>query len=203
MQISINKTKLTAIIITVILMTSAFMLMTPQAQAVEYATPVSGPVPAGETPSVYVDTTAHLSFRPNPIGQDQIFLVNIWTTPATYSGRYHPDYKVTITKPSGQQHIVTLDSYDADATAWFEWIADEVGEWTIRFDFQGTFFPEGYYQGIGFFGGGDTYLDSAYYRPSTSGDWKLTVQEDIVYSWPEPGITDDYWTRPVQVEHRD
>ena len=48
MQISINKTKLTAIIITVILMTSAFMLMPPQAQAVEYATPVSGSVPAGE-----------------------------------------------------------------------------------------------------------------------------------------------------------
>ena len=86
---------------------------------------------------------------------------------------------MTITKPSGQQHIVTLDSYDADATAWFEWIADEVGDWTIRFDFQGTFFPEGYYKGIGFFGGDDTYLDSAYSRPATSGDWKLTVQEDI------------------------
>ncbi|UCC58333.1 MAG: PQQ-binding-like beta-propeller repeat protein, partial [Candidatus Bathyarchaeum sp.] len=86
--------------------------------------------------------------------------------------------------------------------AWFEWIADEVGDWTIRFDFAGTYFPGGEVPG-GFFEPPTVQLDSAYYEPSTSGDWTLTVQEDIVYSWPEPGIIDDIWTRPVQVEHRD
>ncbi len=207
-KFSINKTKLTATIFTVLLMVSAFMLITPQISAqgeedIEFAVPVSGPLPEGETASVYVNVSAHLSFRPNPVGVGQIFLVNIWTTPAVYSGRYHPDYKVTITKPSGESTEVLIDSYNADATAWFEWLADEVGDWTIRFDFQGTYFPEGYYEGLGVFGGGPTWLESAYYRPATSGDWTLTVQEDIVYSWPEPGITDDYWTRPVQVEHRD
>jgi hypothetical protein len=202
---SINKNKLTATIVTVLLIVSSFVLLTStiQAQDVTFAEPVSGPVPDGETPSVYVDVSAHLSFRPNPVGLNEIFLVNIWTTPATYSGRYHPDYKVTITKPSGESHEVLMDSYNADATAWFEWIADEVGDWTIRFDFQGTYFPEGYYEGLGVFGGGPTLLDSAYYNPTTSGDWTLTVQEEPVYGWPELGITDDYWTRPVQVEHRD
>jgi hypothetical protein len=201
----INKTKLSTTILIALLTISAFTLLTVQlnAQEQEIEVPITGPIPAGETATVTISPTAHLSFRPNPIGLNQIFLVNLWTTPALYSGRYHPDYKVTITKPSGQQHVVTMDSYNADATAWFEWIADEVGDWTIRFDFQGTYFPEGYYEGVGFFGGGITYLDSAYYEPATSGDWTLTVQEDIVYSWPEPGITDDYWTRPVQVEHRD
>ncbi|MCJ7614469.1 PQQ-binding-like beta-propeller repeat protein, partial [Candidatus Bathyarchaeota archaeon] len=204
MQISINKTKLTAIIIMTILMTSAFMLIvnTP-VQAQEYAEGVSGPPPPGVTPYVEIDTTAHLSFRPNPIGVNQIFLVNMWVTPGLYSGRFHPDFTVTITKPSGQQPVVVMDSYNADGTAWFEWIADEIGDWTIRFDFLGTWFPNGTYLGIGFFGGGATYLESAYYRPSTSGDLTLTVQEDIVYSWPEPGPIDDYWTRPVPVEHRD
>ena len=205
MQISINKNKLTATIIMVLLTTSAFMILTTQlrAQEQEIEEPISGPIPTGETATILISPTAHLSFRPNPIGLGQIFLVNIWTTPAVYSGRHHPDYKVTITKPSGAEHVVVLDSYKADATAWFEWIADEVGDWTIRFDFEGTYFPEGYYEGIGFFGGGITYLDSAYYEPATSGDWTLTVQEDIVYSWPEPGPIDDYWTRPVQIEHRD
>jgi hypothetical protein len=204
-KISINQKKLVTTLLVAILITSVFMIMVTQlnAQDVEVETPISGPLPAGETPTVTISPTAHLSFRPNPVGVGQTFLVNIWTTPALYSGRYHPDYKVTITKPSGQQHEVLIDSYYADATAWFEWIADEVGDWTIRFDFQGTYFPEGYYEGIGFFGGGMTYLDSAYYEPATSGDLTLTVQEDIVYSWPEPGPTDDYWERPVAVEHRD
>ena len=205
MNFSINKSKITALLFAALLIISALLIATPQiiAQDIEFEEPISGPLPAGETPSVYVDTTAQLSFRPNPVGLGQIFLVNIWTSPAVYSGRYHPDYKVTITKPSGESTEVLIDSYYADATAWFEWIADEVGDWTLRFDFQGTYFPEGYYEGLGVFGGGPTWLDSAYYNPSTSGDWTLTVQEDIVYSWPEPGITDDYWTRPVQVEHRD
>ncbi len=142
MNISINKTKLTATIVITILMISAFTLMTNQirAQDVEVEVPISGPIPAGQNATILISPTAHLSFRPNPVGQNQIFLVNIWTTPGLYSGRYQPDYKVTITKPSGQQHVVTLDSYYADATAWFEWIADEIGDWTIRFDFQGTYF---------------------------------------------------------------
>ncbi|MFC1487032.1 PQQ-binding-like beta-propeller repeat protein [Thermoproteota archaeon] len=205
MNISINKTKLTATTITAILIISTFMLIIPQLQAQEIqdAGGVPGPLAPGLTPSVTIDTTAHLSYRPNPIGLNQIFLVNLWTTPATYSGRQHLDYTVTITKPSGAETVFTIDSYHADATAWFEWIADEVGDWTLRFDFLGTYYPNGTYVGIGFFGGGQTYIDSSYYRPSTSGDLTLTVQEDIVYSWPEPGPPTGYWERPVAVEHRD
>jgi hypothetical protein len=96
---------------------------------------------ARATPEVIITPNAHLSFRPNPVGLNQIFLVNLWTSPALHPSRYHPDYTVTITKPSGQEQVVKLDLYHADATAWFEWIADEVGEWTLRFDFLGTYFP--------------------------------------------------------------
>ncbi len=214
MEILQKKEQIAAIIFTVVLLTSTFILLTTVTVYAQDETPhggepsggtglgISGPLPAGETPSVYIDTSAHLSYRPNPVGLNQIFLVNIWTSPALHASRYHPNYTVTITKPSGAEQVVTLDSYKADATAWFEWIADEVGEWTIRFDFLGTYFPAAEVPG-GFMEPPTVMLDSAYYRPSTSGDWTLVVQEDTVYSWPEPGITDDYWTRPVQVEHRD
>ncbi|PVX25608.1 MAG: hypothetical protein CW691_03975, partial [Candidatus Bathyarchaeum sp.] len=204
MEILKVKTKLTAILIITILVISAFIIMAnvPVHAQTGDEVPVSGPLPAGATPDVFIDTTAHLSFRPNPIGLNEIFLVNLWTSPATHRARYHPDYTVTITKPSGHQDVITIDSYNADATAWFEWIADEVGDWTIRFDFLGTYFPGGEVPG-GFFEPPVVTLDPSYYRPSTSGDWTLTVQEELVYPWPEPGITSDYWTRPVQVEHRD
>ena len=79
MKKSINKNKLTATIVTVLLIVSSFMLLTStiQAQDITFAEPVSGPLPTGETPSVYVDVSAHLSFRPNPVGLGEIFLVNI------------------------------------------------------------------------------------------------------------------------------
>ncbi|MFC1487710.1 PQQ-binding-like beta-propeller repeat protein [Thermoproteota archaeon] len=203
MQNSINKTKLTATIIMAILIISTFVLMTNvSVQAQDTGEPVSGPLAPGITPDHTINVNAHLSFRPNPVGLNQIFLVNLWTTPALHRSRHHPDYTITITKPSGQETTFQIDSYEADATAWFEWIADEVGEWTIRFDFLGTYFPPGEVPG-GFFEPPVVTLPSAYYPPATSGDLILTVQEDIVYSWPEPGPPTGYWTRPVQVEHRD
>ncbi|PVX26299.1 MAG: hypothetical protein CW716_06290, partial [Candidatus Bathyarchaeum sp.] len=205
MNFSINKPRFTATIIIAILLTSAFMLMssaTVVAQEEEGEVPVAGPLPSGADPSVTIDTTAHCSFRPNPVGVGETFLVNLWTSPATHASRYHPDYKVTITTPSGEETEFLINSYKADATARFEWIASEVGEWTIRFDFQGTYFPGALVEG-GFMEMGLVTLESAYYNPSTSGDLTLVVQDSLVYPWPEPGITDDYWTRPVQVEHRD
>ncbi len=204
MKKTLNKNKIAAIAL-VLLMASVVLTLYTPAQAQEYEDPggISGPKPPGVTPYVEIDTTAHLSFRPNPVGVGQTFLVNLWTTPALYSGRHHKDYTVTLTDPDGNEDVITIDSYHADATAWFEYVADQVGNWTLRFDFLGTYFPNGTYVGIGFFGGGPTYLESAYYRPSTSGDLTLTVQEDPVYPWPEPGPPTDYWTRPVVVEHRD
>jgi hypothetical protein len=206
-----KKTKFAAIIAIVLLMSSALLMVIPviaQDEGEHGGPPesvgsgISGPIPDGVTPEYIIPTEAHLSFRPNPVGIDQIFLVNIWTSPALHASRFHPNYTMTLTKPSGQVTTFKIDSYHADATAWFEWIADEVGEWTLRFDFLGTYFPSENVTG-GFMEPPTVTLPSTYYEPSTSGDMKLVVQEDIVYPWPEPGPTGDYWTRPVVVEHRE
>ena len=187
MQLSINKTKLTSTIIIVLLTTSAFMLMTStQAQTGyenEYINAGSIPLPDGVTPDITLDTYAHLSFRPTTIGKGQIFLVNIWLTPSTANFKHYSDYHVTITKPSGEQQTVTIDSYLGDATAWFEWIADEVGTWTIEFNFPGGYFPAGNYTVDQPDRSATTEEEySVYYRPSSDGPRELTVQEDIVYS---------------------
>ena len=74
MKMLTNKNKTTATFITVILLISTFLLLTnitTQAQASEQQT--TGPIPTGVTPSEIIDVTAYLSFRPNPIGFNQIF----------------------------------------------------------------------------------------------------------------------------------
>ena len=115
------------------------------------------------------------------------------------------DFQIIVTKSSGQQHIVTMDSYVADGTAWFEWLADEVGTWTFKFDLPGQYFPAGRYldgEIITVTSGGTNYPQSAYYLPSSTREMTITVQEDIVYSWPEMPLPTDYWTRPVPYEYR-
>ena len=202
-KMKINKTKVTAIITIIVLIISALMLMTNipvQAQGVDE--PVSGPLPSGVTPEQTESTRAFLSFRPSPVGVNQPILVNLWLNPAVHGTRYHPDYKITFTKPDGTQDVVLIDSYQADTTAWFEYIPDQVGEWTIKFEFAGTYFPGGDVRGA--YGEGPlVHLGSTYYEPSSTEEQSLTVQEDIVYSWPEAELPTDYWTRPISLEKRE
>ena len=215
-----HKSKFKSTIALTFLLLSSIMLIMLSSQSViaqpSAEQPTSGPLPSGVTPDVTINTQARISVRPATVGVGQTFLVNIWTNPGTHIERFHPDYKVTITKPDGEVSVVTIDSYCADATAWFEWIADEVGEWKLKFEFQGTYFPAGlYYQGViypdldaigsytvGMFSG-PSELDSVYYMPSETPEVTIVVQEDIVYSWPPAELPTDYWTRPISPENRE
>jgi hypothetical protein len=198
MQLSIGKTKTATLFFIVLLMASTIAMLTvPNVAAEDPGT--SGPPPAGVTYDT-VTVTPHLSFRPNPVGVGQEFIVNIWTTPATHAARHHPNYTVVITKPDGTVDVVTMESYPADATAWFPYIADQEGVWQLQFIFPGTFFPGGTLTG-GFMGTRTT-VNPTYYKAVSTGVQNLTVQHDIVYSWPEDYMPTDYWTRPVHVENR-
>ncbi|HLN46492.1 MAG TPA: PQQ-binding-like beta-propeller repeat protein [Candidatus Sulfotelmatobacter sp.] len=168
--------------------------------------PVSGPLPAGATVDVQAYTKAYLSFRPNPVGLGQPFLVNLWVTPAPGAQRQYLAYKVTITKPDGTTQTLTMDSYVADGTAWFEYVADQVGEWKLKWEFPGIYFPAGrYFEGkiINATSGGQVYSQAVYCPPDATEEQKLTVQEDIVWSWPPAPLPTDYWTRPVNEENRE
>ena len=164
------------------------------------------PLPPGVTPDVMVKTHAFLSFRPNPVGVGQTILVNMWLNPATHASRYLSDYKVTITKPDGTTETKTLDSYQADTTAWFEYVVSIVGTWKLKFEFPGGYYPAGNYTadpGAVFGSGVVSFPASCYYEPASTAEQTLTVQEAWIASWPESPLPTDYWTRPVHLENRE
>ncbi|MFC1487135.1 PQQ-binding-like beta-propeller repeat protein [Thermoproteota archaeon] len=208
MQISINKTKLTATIIMAIIIISTVTLFANvpvQAQLADEQ-PVSGPLPAGVIVDVATYSQAYISARPDPVGINQIFLVNLWLTPAPDANRKFLDFEMTITKPDGTKEVFKMDSYVADGTAWFEWIADQVGEWKLQWTFPGIYFPAGRYVAgeiTTATSGGNNYAESVYVPPSTSAEKTITVIDDLIYSWPESPLPTDYWTRPVNTENRE
>jgi hypothetical protein len=210
-----NKMKITATTFAIILIASATLMALPvQAQTDEgyqHGSPsqgtgsgISGALPAGATPQTTVDTTAFLSFRPNPVGIGQIILVNIWTTSPISPMRFHQGYTVTFTKPDGTKDVVgPMESYAADATAWFEYVVDQVGTWKVQFTFPGEYYPAGqWYNGWLVTNSSGYALGSAYYQPDSTDEQELVVQTDQVFSWPPSPLPTDYWTRPVHLENR-
>ena len=166
----------------------------------------SVPLPAGVTPDVTLDTSICLSFRPNPVGVGQPIIVNMWMNPPVAVTRYLSGFKVTITKPDGTQDVKTLNSYQADSTAWFEYVVDQVGTWKLKFEFPGGYFPAGNYTmpaGTSQVGFTESYTKSCYYKPSSTPEQKLVVQGDAVFSWPPSALPTDYWTRPAMFENRE
>ncbi len=212
-MVFLNKKSLIAIIFSALLMASALLTTIPiQAQEdqphgapglAEY--PIAPP--QGVTPNVTLETIPYLSIRPNPVGLGQPFLVNIWLQPPLHVARqFTNSFEVTITKPDGTNETVgPLNSFQGDGTAWFEYVADQVGTWRIQFNFLGQFFPEGNYTSPagGFLGAQVTYLGSAYYKPSSSPVRELVVQQEQVVSWPPSPLPTDYWTRPISMENRE
>ena len=90
----ISKKRLSSILALILLTSSVLTIFAIDVNAQQYQG--DEPLPSGVTPEYVVDTTAHLSFRPNQVGVNQPILVNIWTSPATHGARYHTGYKVTI-----------------------------------------------------------------------------------------------------------
>ncbi len=204
----ISKTNIAAIALILLMISVMVTLYMPVHAQLAAEQPVSGPLPAGKTPSITITTASYLAFSPNPIGVGQTLLVNMWTKPATHVERgYIEAFQVTITDPDGNEDVVgPISSYQGDATAWFQYVVDQVGTWTLKLDFLGMYFPAGYYgDGVVYnaSGPGRTYLDSAYYKQSSTAELELVVQEEQVLSWPPSPLPTDYWTRPVSVENRE
>lgn len=210
-----KKTKLSAGIAVVLLITTVFMLLAnvpstrAQFRGEGAAGGTPGPLAAGIVPDIQVQTWALLSVRPTTVGVGQPVLVNLETQPAPGVDRLHLDYTVTITAPDGTEDVRVIESYPDDGTMWFEFVPDQVGEYKLKFDFLGTYFPAGrYLDGVGppavnDVTGGTLFTESVYFKPTSTPERIVTVQEDWVESWPEGDLPSDYWTRPVPYERRD
>jgi hypothetical protein len=225
MQTSINKTKATAVITIVLLMASLAMAemsvkpVTADQNITVNGTsrsfpgvPNLGPLPAGVTPAYTFVSEAYLSFSPNPIGVGQQLLVNVWTSPGMYHAFYMQGYTVYIQKPDGTQITVgPFDSYMGDASAWFTYVPDQVGTYKFKFESPGTYMPAGSYvdspTGQAYVSlplGVNYTLGASVYYTADSTDWQeLTVQQEIVSSWPASPLPTDYWMRPAYPENRE
>ena len=202
-----KKTELKSIMILLVLLLSAiFVLPTDLATGQSAPTqPTSGALPAGANPDFTVTTTPYLSVRPNPVGVNQLILVNIWVLPAPHTQRQLDDMKVTITKPDGTTDTLTMNSYPADGTSWFEYLVDQTGQWKFKFDFPGMYFPAGrYIDGkISTATTGGAVYTSAYYKPSSTEVTTINVTDELVFSWPVSPLPTDYWTRPISYDNRE
>ncbi len=208
MKISGNTSKFVIISLILLMTTITVPLASVNAQ-VSATQPTSGPLPTGVTPSVIVNTSAKLSFRPTTIGVNQQLLVNMWTNPALNVARQYVNaYSVTLTKPDGTKVVIgPLSSYLGDSTAYFTYNPDTVGTWQIALNFLGVYFPAGnYLNGVIVTNSSGTTLGSAYYQPSTDGPYNLTVQSTPVLptDWPQTPLPGpgDYWSAPVEPTHQ-
>ena len=199
-KVLLNITLVFVLITSMMLLTSSFGVNV-SAQTVQ--SNIGIPLPQGVTPTYTRITYAYLSVSPNPIGVGQQVLVNVWTTPGTDRFKAHPDYTVTITHPDGTKEVKKMNSYWADATSWFTFTPDVVGQYKLKFEFFGDYFPAGTYLDPRATGGVDVRTWSEYYKPSSTPETTLVVQTDPVYGWPASPLPTDYWTRPIMAEHRE
>jgi hypothetical protein len=226
--VRISKSNITVAILIALMMTSIAMMELPTAKAaagfqgwhgttaqdrIDWPrTPTLGNLPSGVTPDYTFVSHAYLSFTPNPIGLGQMLLVNVWTSPGDYHAFYMQGYTVHIQKPNGDTETIgPYDSYIADATAWFNYIPDQLGTYRFKFESAGTFLPANVRFWDSPTGGGYmsvpdsniTLSKSIYYTPSST-DWQnLTVQQEMLSAYPTIALPTDYWTRPIYPDKRD
>ncbi len=129
------------------------------------------------------DAWAMLSLRPYPaIGVGQNLLINAWVTPQPMSNHdYYDGYLFTFTKPDGTKLVVGPMASESPGTVWFDLPVDQVGNWTVRFDFPGDVIT----------------------NPS-SVTRTFTVQNDpIPYPIADTPLPTQQWTFPVSVFNRE
>jgi len=201
-----NAAKIAAIAL-IIMMASVAAMTSVTVEAQTLSQPAAGPLPAGASPSITIGTTGYLAVNPNPIGVGQQLLINVWNQPPINVARdFENTHLVTITKPDGTtERIGPLSSYAGDGSAWSTYVPDQVGTYKFKYDFLGMYYPAAYYyQGKVVANGtsGATYLGSAYYKPASTVDAEITVQQDYVAYWSPAALPPDYWERPVSPNNR-
>jgi outer membrane protein assembly factor BamB len=125
---------------------------------------------------------AQLSIRPYPdVGLGQDILVNAWITPPPVTAwQNYQGYMFTFTRPDGTTFTVGPMNSEGEGTVWFNLPLDQLGNWTIKFDFPGDYFS----------------LPASVTRT-------ITVQQDPVpEGYPDTPLPTQAWTFPINTENR-
>jgi hypothetical protein len=144
------------------------------------------------SPPWTIPSFAYIVAQPNPVGAGQRVMIYMWvdiplpSAAVTNDIRRH-DYKLTITKPSGQKEVQEWPIIsDTTGIQFFPYVPNEVGTYTLDFEYKGQNYTwSGFYFNDTFAG--------------TTATATLTVQEE-----PLPAATTgyplptEYWTRPIE-----
>jgi hypothetical protein len=183
MQIAIDRTMATLI---------ALFLMSAMAISLVALPAVNAHTPVWNEPS-----WAYLMASPDPVGVGQRVQITMWIDRPLPSASFsndikRHDYTLTITKPDGKtetQHWNVVS--DPTSIQWYLFTPDQVGKYTLKFDYPGQ-----------------TYTWSGDYQNDTFGPASktitLTVQQEplpaAITSYPLPS---EYWTRPIETQNTD
>jgi len=187
MKFSETKSKLSTIALILLLTVSATLVALPVASA---------------DPSTEITSYAYLLAIPNPVGVHQTTYITLWVdAPLPLADvdndiRRH-DYKLTITKPD--ENIETMDwpvIEDTTGLAFTAYTPDQVGEYTLQFDYPGQVYTWDETAGM-------RQWTNTVFLP-TSRIKTLTVLEeplpDPITSYPLPT---EYWARPIEGQNTD
>jgi outer membrane protein assembly factor BamB len=112
------------------------------------------------------------------IGKGENIVITGWVyPPPSVQYEWYTDYKFTVTKPDGTTLIRTMNS-SIDATASFNFVPDQTGNWSVVLDFPGD-------------------LVRLNRLPSVSVPYKFTVTEEPVPSPDYTALPANRWTWPV------
>ncbi len=149
-------------------------------------------VTQAQTPT---DTVAYLSFIPNPVGVDQILLVNMYVVPSCPSPFHLYNFSLDITSPDGDTETFTVSPATSDNTAYLTYTPTQIGTYKLKLRV-----PEQLVQGTssGFF---MPSVVNLLYRACESPEMELVVQNESVVTWPEVPLP-SYYERPIHPENR-
>jgi outer membrane protein assembly factor BamB len=153
-------------------------------------------VPAAN--AAQIPTWSFVAAAPNPIGVNQETLICFWLNefPPTASGDQGDRWEnmtLEITAPDGS--VEEFGPYQSDpvGSKFIYYTPDQIGTYYVQFTFPGQ-----HITGLRYGQPIDTE-----YLPSESYVLELVVQEDPIEGWVETDVpTDDYWTRPINSDHR-
>jgi hypothetical protein len=167
----------------------AIAIVTILAVSICSATLLSNTVSA-HTPAWTITPVAYCYASPSPIGVGQSGLVFGWLNYViaganAFNNIRFENYEFIITAPDGTKETFTFDTVsDTTSAQALPYTPDQVGTYTIEFNFPGqTFDFGGAYQGD-------------YYTPA-SATFQWIVQEDSVNILPQNALPTEYWARPI------
>jgi outer membrane protein assembly factor BamB len=143
------------------------------------------------------DTYLYITAAPNPVGinqQIQVTAIMPNVPPAQLpldSPRYGywENLSLKITKPDGTSETKGPYRTAEAGTGWAMYTPTTLGVYTFQWSFPGQTIETGASKG-------------AYYKPSTSPVFSVTVQQQQIVPTPDQPIPTDYWQTPIYGENR-